>query len=149
MPAPGGKPPPASGFTLIEVVVALAILAAALLAFYAFLSSALNAASRVRHAAAAYDRSENALAVAATLNPMEKPAGVFEVGAYRIRWRSEPIGAPRQSTAYPSGKGRFLVALYRLVLDFPDDRDFAAVEVTKLGYRLESQPEDMLGNTAK
>src|ERR1700729_1050732 len=56
------------GFTLIEVLVALVILSAGLLVFYEFLSGALDAAGRVRHAAEAYDRDQNALALAATLN---------------------------------------------------------------------------------
>src|SRR5204863_162564 len=100
------------GFTLIELVGVLAIvagpkviLAAALLAFYEFLASALNGAAAAERAAAAYDRRQNALALAATLNPMETPAGSFDLGLYRIRWRSEAIGAPRQSSGYPTGKG--------------------------------------------
>jgi prepilin-type N-terminal cleavage/methylation domain-containing protein len=140
MPTPEDSPSPAAGFTLIEVIVALVILAISLMAFYEFLSSSLHAADRVRRAAAAYDRAENALALARALNPMESPDGTLDLGGYRIHWRAEPVGAARVSTAYPSGKGRFIVALYRLVFDFPDDRDFAPVEVTKLGYHLEGSP---------
>jgi hypothetical protein len=32
--------------------------------------------------------------------------------------------------------------LYRLVLDFPDHSEFPPVEVTKLGYHLETPPGD-------
>jgi general secretion pathway protein I len=148
MPTRADSPSPAAGFTLIEVIVALVILAVSLMAFYEFLSSSLYASDRLQHATAAYDRAENALALATALNPMETPDGTLDLGAYRIRWRAERIGAARLSTAYPSGEGRFTVALYRLVFDFPDDRDFAPVEVTKLGYHRENRPGNTPENVA-
>jgi prepilin-type N-terminal cleavage/methylation domain-containing protein len=136
-----GAPPAPAGFTLIEVIVALAILSAGLLAFYEFLASSLHAADRVRAAAEAYDRDRNALALAATLNPMATPDGDFDLGPYRIRWHATPITIPERSTASPgSGPGSFTIALYRVVLDFPDDDQFAPVAVTKLGYHGEKAP---------
>jgi|ERR1700722_165110 prepilin-type N-terminal cleavage/methylation domain-containing protein len=136
------------GFTLIEVLVALVILSAGLLVFYEFLSGALDAAGRVRHAAEAYDRDQNALALAATLNPMATPEGMLDLGTYRIRWRAERIGTERQSAEFPLGdKGHFTVALYRVVLDFPDDREFAPVQVTKFGYHRETVPGEPSDDT--
>jgi prepilin-type N-terminal cleavage/methylation domain-containing protein len=143
-PAPPDRPESA-GFTLIETLVALVILTAALLAFYQFLATALKGATAAERAAAAYDRQQNALALAATLNPMETPAGNFDLGLYRIRWRSEPAGAARQSSGFPSGKGQFIIGLYRVVLDFPGEPDIPAVEVTKLGYRREASPTEASG----
>ena len=143
-PAPPDRPGPA-GFTLIETLVALVILAAALLAFYQFLATALNGAAAAERAAAAYDRRQNALALAATLNPMATPAGNFDLGLYRIRWRSEPEGALRQSSGFPSGTGQFIIALYRVVLDFPGEPDILPVEVTKFGYRREAPPPGASG----
>ncbi len=137
-PPPPDLPEPtaeAAGFTLIETLVALAILAMTLLAFYQFLASALGGVAAAERAATAYDRRQNALALAATLNPMEHPAGSFDLGPYRIRWHSEAIGAPRRSSGFPAGSGRFIVALYRVVLDFPGEPGVPAVEVVKLGYR--------------
>jgi general secretion pathway protein I len=146
MPTPADSSSRAAGFTLIEVIVALVILAVSLMAFYEFLSSSLHAADRLQHATMAYDRAENALALATALNPMEIPDGTLDLGTYRIHWRAERIGSQRVSTAYPSGKGRFIVALYRLIFDFPDDRDFAPVEVRKLGYHRENRPENTPGD---
>lgn len=124
-----------AGFTLIETLVALVILAAALLAFYQFLGSALGGAAAVERAAVSYDYRQNALALAAAINPMEAPEGSFDLGLYRIRWRSAALGAARQSSGFPEGKGQFMIALYRVVLDFPGRPAIPAVEVTKLGYR--------------
>lgn len=130
-----------AGFTLIEVIVALVILSSALLAFYQFLSTSMTAADRVRHAADAYDRDRNGLALASSLNPMATPSGEIDLGAYRIRWRAERIGPIQQSTEYPTGEpGKFTVALYRIVVDFPGNANFAPLEVTKLGYHRVAVP---------
>jgi prepilin-type N-terminal cleavage/methylation domain-containing protein len=140
MPVRAADPSTSAGFTLIEVVVALVILSTILLAFYEFLSSALVSGDRARTAVASYDRGQNALALVTTLNPMDAPEGSFDLGSYRIRWRAQRIGAARQSSGYPSGRGRFTVALYRVVLDVPDDPKFPPLEVTKLGYHLLDLP---------
>jgi general secretion pathway protein I len=143
MRPPAAKAPEAAGFTLIEALVALVILSAGLMVFYEFLSSSLHAADRARHAAEEYDRDRNALALASTLNPMTSPDGSLDLGAYRIHWRAERITAPRRSTMFPqSGQGPYSVALYRVTLDFPDDREFAPVVVTKLGYHREIATAD-------
>jgi prepilin-type N-terminal cleavage/methylation domain-containing protein len=138
-----------AGFTLLETIVALVILSAALLVFYEFLSGALNASGRARTAADRYDWDRNALELATTLNPMATPDGVFDLGPYRVHWHAEPIGTPRRNTAYPQGaEGQFTIALYRVILDFPDNREFAPVEVTKLGYVRKSVPGEQSAEPA-
>jgi len=135
-----------AGFTLIETLVALVILAAVLLAFYQFLASALNAAAATQRAAAAYDRQQNALALATTLNPMETPEGIFDLGLYRIRWSAEAIGPVRRISGFSSGKGWFTIGLYRVIFDFPGEPLFPSVAVTKLGYHREAAPYKTSGD---
>jgi len=122
------------GFTLVEALVALVILAACLIGFYQFLATALDGAAAAERAATAYDHRQSALALAAAVNPMETPEGSFDLGAYRIRWRSQRLGTVRQSNAFPVGKGEFAIALYRIVFDFPGENGLPEIEVTKLGY---------------
>ena len=140
MPTARVRPPSSAGFTLIETLVALVILAAALLAFCAFLASALNGAAGVERAGTIYDFRQNALALASVLNPMATPEGSFDLGGYRIHWRAERIGAEVQSGGFPSGKGPFKIALYRVHLDFPEEPEFPGVEVTKFGYHSDAVP---------
>ena len=130
----------AQGFTLIETIVALVILATAVVVFYSFLSSELNGAGRVEAAANAFDRRTNALELATAINPMAMPQGTFDLGTYRIAWTSQRLGDVRQSTRYPAGRGIFKVALYRMTFTFPGDTKTAPIEVTRLGYRRDNVP---------
>ena len=133
-----------SGFTLIEAIVALVVLAAVMVGFFAFLSSALNGAHRMELASVAYDHRENALQLATALNPMEVPEGTLNLGKYRIHWTSTVIGDIRQSSRFPAGRGDFKVALYRMVFSFPDDQDVPPIEVTRMGYHRDGLPNPLL-----
>ena len=121
------------GFTLIETIVALVILSAVMIVFFAFLSTTLNGARRMELASIDYDRRTNALEIAAAINPMALPQGTLDLGAYRISWSSDLLGEVRQSSAYPIGSGPFKIGLYRVVLTFPQS-DTPAISVTRLGY---------------
>jgi general secretion pathway protein I len=136
--------PAADGFTLIETIVALVILSTAVVVFYNFLSTALNSAGRVQFASLAYDRHVNALELATSLNPMDLPQGVLDLGTYHIQWTSQLLGDVRQSSLYPAGRGIFKVALYRITLSFPDDSQIAPITVTRLGYHRDDVPASLL-----
>lgn len=135
----------AAGFTLIETIVALVILATAVVVFYNFLSGQLYGAHRVDSAANAYDRRMNALELAAALNPMATPQGTFDLGSYRIEWTAQQLGDVRQSSRYPAGRGIFKVALYRVMFTFPGDPETAPISVTRLGYRRDDVPDPLRG----
>ncbi|HZT87009.1 MAG TPA: type II secretion system protein [Stellaceae bacterium] len=132
------------GFTLIETLVALVILSGALLVFYNFLSTSLSGAGRLEAASLAYDRETNALELATALNPMATPTGAFDLGAYKITWSSAPLADVRQSSRYPSGRGIFDVALYKVTLRFSDEPQAAPVEVTRFGYRRPDTPNPFM-----
>ena len=141
--APRGE----AGFTLIEAIVALVVLATVMVGFFAFLSGALNGAHRMELASVAYDHRTNALELATALNPMEVPEGTLNLGKYRIHWTSTVIGDIRQSSRYPAGRGDFKVALYRMVFTFPDDVDVPPIEVTRVGYHRDNEPNPFLTGT--
>jgi general secretion pathway protein I len=138
-------PHAAAGFTLIETIVALVILATAVVAFYGFLSSELNGAKRVEAAATDYDRRMNALELATALNPMAHPQGSIDLGAYHIAWSSQLLGQLHQSNRFPAGRGAFKVALYRMTFSFPGSTETRPISVTRLGYRHDGVPTTALG----
>ena len=138
-----------AGFTLLETIVALVVLAGAMTGFFAFLSTVLTGADRAQKASLAYDRQMNALELANAINPMETPAGDFDLGAYRIAWTAQTIEDVRQSSRFPSGRGIFKVALYRVSFTFPDAPLTAPVEVVRIGYHRESLIRQMTNGPAE
>ena len=138
-----------AGFTLIEAIVALVILSAAMIGFYDFLSTALNGARRMELASIAYDQRTNAIELATALNPMDLPEGTLDLGKYRVHWTSHIIGDIRQSSRYPVGRGLFKVALYRMIFTFPGDAEVPAIEVTRLGYHRDDLPQSLPTGTSR
>lgn len=129
-----------AGFTLLETIVALVILSAVTVAFFNFLSTALNGAGRVEASSIAYDRRANALELATAINPMKLPSGSLNLGTYKIQWTSSALTKFQHNTGYPTGIGRFEVALYRMIFSFPDNPTIQPIEITKIGYKADNLP---------
>lgn len=92
------------GFSLLEAIVALTIMATCLLALYAWLSTSTFALNRVRANAAALQDARVASAVLETINPMREAEGRRQIPPLEIRWKSRPatdlrIGMSRAGTA--------------------------------------------------
>ena len=137
-----------AGFTLIETIVALAILSGVLIAFYAFLSTTLAAARRIELTSTSSDKRMNALELATMINPMEQPDGLLDLGSYVIQWSSQIVEPPRQSSRYPAGRGVFQVGLYAVSLSFPNDRNLAPVRVMRMGFHRDKAAEKFPGGPA-
>lgn len=92
------------GFSLLEAIVALTIMATCLLALYAWLSTSTFAITRVRASALSLQDARTAMAVIETVNPMAEPDGTRKLPPLEIRWKSRPltdlrIGMSRAGTA--------------------------------------------------
>lgn len=124
------------GFTLLEAIVALAILAAAGLALFAGMSQSLQMVQRAQQARDIDTALRNALAWSDRINPMETPDGDQVLGAWTLRWHAEPVEPPRDG-ATPSGQpGLYQVGLYRLQLElWRDGRLEREAELRKAGFR--------------
>lgn len=88
-------PPPttryAAGFTLLEAIVAMVILATSLVALYGWLSTNMISLQRAeaRHAELADERS--ALALVDGINPMAEPEGERSLPPLTVKWSSKPL----------------------------------------------------------
>jgi general secretion pathway protein I len=102
------------GFSLLEAIVALAILTTAGLALFAWISASFDSLNRIednnRRAAAEL----NALEYLKTVNPMQTPTGNVTLGETSLRWQSRALDAPRPNVPDGEGAGPFLVALYEV-----------------------------------
>lgn len=132
---PGGRPHRQRGFSLLEAIVALTIMATCLLALYAWLSTSTLALNRVRANAAALADARAAMAVVETINPMAEPNGSRELPPLEIRWKSRPLTNLRLGMSPAGGATQFDFRLYALDVEVLRDnrlvRDFS---VRKTGW---------------
>ena len=127
------------GFSALEMLVAVAILAAAFLPILLIQTQMLGAYDRQ---AGAYERltlRRNAIAVLADLNPMEAPTGSISIGeGVTLSWRSTALSNEVISAAFPIGDGEFYVVLYKVEVEILSQsanwRDGFTVE--RVGWRM-------------
>ena len=125
-----------SGFTLLEAVVAIAILAAAALPLYAFFSRSLDGLYRAAEVNRESQASLTAIAFLSGLNPMERPTGEDTLGPLRLRWKTHEVIPTTDAIGYPRGLGLYQVALYEVTGEILDgNRVRATVAVRLVGYR--------------
>jgi len=102
------------GFTLLEALVALAIIGAVLAPLYAMHNTTLRSLFRV---SAVNERAliqRNALALVSGINPMIRPEGQERLGEFTVSWTSQPLTEPVLTASMMAGNGGFQVALYTM-----------------------------------
>lgn len=123
------------GFSLLEAIVALTLMATSLLALYAWLSSSTLALNRVSAKALALQDSRAAMAVVETINPMVTPEGVRELDPLEIRWKASPLTDLRfgMSPAYSATPFDFRLYLLEVTVR-RDQRVVNEFSVRKTGW---------------
>jgi len=135
-PGTAGRREREAGFTLLEAVVAIALVAAAALPLYAFFSRSLDGLYRAAQANRESETSLSAIAFLSGLNPTERPTGESPLGPLRIRWNSRELVPATDALAYPRGLGIYQVALYEVTGEILDGtRVRTRVAIRLIGYR--------------
>jgi general secretion pathway protein I len=122
-----------AGFSVIEALVAVAIIAIALLPLAALQGQVSRAAAQQQTLQLRLAAERNALAVLKEVNPMREGEGVRDLGGGRtLRWTAVPI-----SETAPNRAGGFEVALYRLEVQIADANGAAVSMLTldQVGWR--------------
>lgn len=101
-----------SGFTLLEAIVAMVVMATSLLALYGWLSSNTIALNRAQAQTRALEDARSALAVVETINPMSEPSGERELPPLRVRWQSKPLADRRPGLSRIGMTNQFDFILY-------------------------------------
>lgn len=132
----------ASGFTLLEAIVALAILAAGSMALFAALNSSLRSIERIEAATRLDTATQNALSRLEVLNPMAEPSGEETFGDWRMRWAATAVEPPQDGLTDYLQPGFFEVGLYQVEVELHSgaglERRFV---VRKAGWRQVRFPE--------
>lgn len=117
------------GFSLLEAIVALTIMATCLLALYAWLSTSTFALNRARANALSLQEARSALALVRTINPMVEPTGKRDLPPLDIRWKARPLTDRRIGMSRAGTSTQFDFQLYDLDVEvFRDNtlvRDFS------------------------
>ena len=127
----------AAGFTLLEAIVALVILASAGMALFAWINTQLIALQRVNEVRQSQAAQHNALALLELINPMAEPEGEEDFGPYRIRWRAGLLEPVKDGVSSKGEKGLYEVGLYRIEMDvlLPDNSPLVTLEARQVGYK--------------
>lgn len=132
------------GFSLLEAIVALAILASAGLAMFAALGQSVQMVARAEHAQEVDAALRNALAWMEQVNPMLVPQGEQELGDWLLRWSADPLEPTRDGATGYLQPGLYEVGLYRVRLELWRDGGVQReIDLNRIGYRQVRQPAEI------
>jgi general secretion pathway protein I len=124
------------GFTLLEVIVALVLIATAGMAVFSWINSSLAGLNRVQEKTKLQEVNRSAMSYMQTVNPMIRPSGVAEMGVYEIHWQSSLVEPPRMGSGQLGGTSLYELALYDThVQILLEGKDVTAFELRLVGFR--------------
>jgi general secretion pathway protein I len=129
--------PSQAGFSLLEAIVALAVVGILGTVLFTWAASIQRMLGSIQEQTARQEATLNALEFMQTVNPMQRPQGVQQLGRYQVRWRAAELAGPSDAVDYPTGIGPYRVALYRtqVTLDLDDRPGWQQFEVKQVGYQ--------------
>ena len=132
------------GFSLLEAIVALTILATVGMALFAAMSQSTQMVARAEHARRVDSAVRNAAAWMQSVNPANTPRGEQQLGDVHLRWSSEPIEPVRDAMTGYLQSGLYEVGLYRVRLELEQDgQPLADVDIRRAGYRQVREPAQL------
>lgn len=118
------------GFSLIEALVALALLGGALSALYALQSANSRALARAIEAEARRHELRNAFELVRAINPGEVPRGEMSLGETEVRWNARLIAADSPAGRTIPGRAIWQVGLYEVRVELLRPGDTAPETLT-------------------
>ena len=125
------------GFSLLEAIVALALIGGVGMALFSWINSNIMALGRVQDANGRAAATVNVLEFMSTVNPMLTPEGKATLGSYRVSWKAVPVTAAQDGANYPSGISLYQFALFDnlVALETLDGTPWFSFTLRQVGYR--------------
>jgi general secretion pathway protein I len=126
------------GFSLLEAIVAMVILASTGWALLAWINTSITSLGRIEESNARSAATANALEYMQTVNPMTRPQGRLRLGTLTIAWTTRPLTPVLDGSNFPRGVGLYQLAMYETVVrTFRNGELDAFVEfrMKQVGYR--------------
>jgi hypothetical protein len=131
-----------AGFTLLEGLVAIALLAGTMFAIFTLVGGVLSSANRVGRSNETAQVTLNALEVMSIVNPMSQETGEVDLGPYVVSWKSVATTPVADGVGYPVGVSLYQLALYKanVRIEGPQGNLLAAFDFRQVGYRRVRDP---------
>jgi general secretion pathway protein I len=125
------------GFTLIEAIVAMVLIASTGMALFGWINSNIITLNRVQDVNAVNAATANALEYMNTINPWTTPEGEVNLGAYRLSWQAQATTDTRDGVDYPYSISLYQLNLYqtKVSLQKPDGQFWFAFNLQQVGYK--------------
>ena len=125
------------GFTLMEAIVALVLMATTGMALFSWINSSIITLNRVQQSNAENAATVNALEYMHSINPMTLPEGQANLGAYRLAWKSEALTEPRDGASYPVGVSLYQLGMYqtKITVQKSDGQFWFDFDLQQVGYK--------------
>lgn len=128
------------GFSLIEVLAAMAIFSTGAVILFGWISQTADRLGRLDREQQTLFGELTGLEYARTINPMLQPQGEVEVDRVRIDWSAVPVG-DESTVRTAGGEGNYIVRLFRLQLRTQaGNAEPAARTVYLAGWREHGRP---------
>lgn len=125
------------GFTLIEAIVALVLIATTGMALFSWINSNIITLNRVQEINAENAATLNAVEYMNNINPMIVPEGKNNLGSCRLSWKSEAQTEPRDGASYPYGISLYQLGMYqtKVSVQKPDGKFWFSFTLQQVGYK--------------
>ena len=131
-----------SGFSLLEAIVAITLLAISGSALFAWLNTMLVSVSRIEAIREERRVVDQSLTVLNSVNPMLASGGSLKIGEYDMRWSALLTEDAKDVVNRYGIQGLYRVGLYDVhVVVKNDDRQVSSYSVKQVGYQKVRQNE--------
>ena len=109
------------GFTLLEAIVAMVVMATSLLALYSWLSTSTLALNRAHAQSRSLEDARSARALLEDVNPMTAPRGTREAAPLSVRWQAGALTERRPGLSSVGFPTQFDFVLYEMQVEVHRD----------------------------
>ena len=124
------------GFSLLEAIVALALISLTGTAIFSWINQSLSNLSRLNNHQAQTIQLDNALAYLRQVNPMATPQGSVVMGDTQLNWSSELIEPQKRMVGRRGTPTPYVMGLYSMTVEVrrPDAKPLS-FNIRQVGYQ--------------
>lgn len=133
------------GFTLLEAIVALAILAMSALALYAWLNSSLMILKRVDDVYRTAAVVDSTIEWVAALDPYKHQNGSEDIAGMQVQWQFVPINDPRKAYDMSGNLSVNDIQLFRAEITIRQEQQVVAqFELIRIGLQAKRGIDELI-----